>query len=253
MMKQTKKPAPVNGHVKKYFGGSLEIVDAKKPLWLMPSWNDFLNAVRFDAEHCGFANTAARLLGATKILFFKKAVYVDHVGEDGIRRIYRYIPSPAVTKTIKDFDDEKLDEKQVIRAFELRPPPFSLTLVGMRRQNRKWSRTDAGRAIEVARKSESRVKVLCRDVENTKEKLARIINRSPTAPSAGEAKKQLSNLRKQLAAAVDDARDKKQIAEKLRTNPYRPANKPQPIQRKGGHTRDGRFFWQPTKAAHVNA
>jgi hypothetical protein len=136
---------------------SLEVVEAKKPLQLFPTQEDWDTAVPKDPEHCGFANCAHRVCGATQAHFFKKYVYIDHVGDDGIRRVHRYVVSPGVYRAIAVFDEtEKMREKP--RAFILRPPSSAETLHGARARNRRWSQGMMGQAVKAEQKSRTELR-----------------------------------------------------------------------------------------------
>jgi len=249
-MKKQDRYARARRLIENYFGGELEIIDAKRSLTLLPSENDFANAVKRDPHKCGFARTCARLLRSTKVLFFKRAVYIDHFGEDGVRRIYRYVPSTAVIKTLSAFDAGKLKSNQVLRAFILRPASQSQTLAGQRRQRRAWRRTDSGRAIEALRHADRYVTEIVRDVDNTKERLARLEKQfSPKAASVVETKGQLKKLRDRLAVAVDDRRDKEKAAKEVRKSSFNTALSRPRRREVDANIRGGRFFWNPEQAS----
>ena len=95
--------------LRKYFG-NLEIAEAKRPLTLFPNWGDFKDAVKHDPHNCGFARCAARTTGASSALFFKEAVYIDHIGPDGIKRAYRYIADSHIYRVLAAFDKGKVQE-----------------------------------------------------------------------------------------------------------------------------------------------
>lgn len=249
-MKKQDRYARARRQIEKYFGGELEIVDAKRMLTLLPDEKDFANAVKRDPHKCGFARTCARLLRSTKVLFFKRAVYIDHFGEDGVRRIYRYVPSTAVTHTLDAFDAGKLKPNQVLRAFILRPASISQTLAGQRRQRRAWRRTDSGRAIEALRHADRHVSEVVRDVNNTKERIERLEKQySPKAPSVVEAKGQLRKLRDRLSDAIDTRRTKEAEAKEVRNHGFGTGlSRPKPRE-VDANIRGGSFFWNPEHAS----
>jgi len=244
---QQKKYARARQELEKYFGEKLEVVDAKKPLTLLPNEVDFSGGIKFDPGRCGFARTCIRLMDAHRCLFFENTVYIDHRGEDGVRRIYRYVPSAATARTLKAFDQGELKLHDVLRAFVLNPPPISRTLIQQRRQRRAWRRTKSGRAIENLRHAVLREKGIRRDIENQQERRVRLEKQySPEAPSVIETKTQLKKLRERLSNAVEDRRNKETIAKDVRNHAVGQGTA-QP-KRHIVNARRGIFFWNTDQA-----
>lgn len=227
-MKETMKQPRMHKILEKAFPG-LKIKDAPKDLRLFPTELDFKNAVRKDPEHCGFANCAARVCGSTQAHFFTRYAYIDHPGDDGVRRVYRYCISKDVHDAIADFDEFGVRVGKKMRAFTLRAPKPSEKLEAQRKANRKWRTGPTAKAItaekaarvelrrcerefdqatllardtnigtDKVRENEARVRAARLQTRKAKEKLAAAVERAKKARLAtygtGKAKPRLRNL-----------------------------------------------------------
>lgn len=228
-------PNKVRSELRKVFG-KLEIADAKKPLLLFPDAKDFKSATRLDPYNCGFKRAAARLCGATAALVFKSAAYFDYPGEDGVRRIYRHIPTSAAREAIEAFDAKGPEAVKTGRCFRFEAVSKSYTLKEHAARQRK-ERKGPKRALWEARlakfqhkKAEVRLHEIEGDLRRQKARLDRLSEQySPKAKSVLEAKTQVDRLSKVKAEQrerVADARLKvaetEKKAEKIRQIPYRP-------------------------------
>lgn len=146
----------VNKRIKVEFGG-LEILDAKVPLRLQPMPCDVIGATPKDPTNCVFARTSRRMYGSIKVLFWQFWAYVDLVGEDGVRRVYRYRITQAMHRLLAAFDRGEPIEQG--RAFVLLPPSKGSTLLAQRRRSKQDGRTKRGklarRVVQVRRNLKS--------------------------------------------------------------------------------------------------
>ncbi len=160
----------------------LDIVDAKKPLLLFPTQEDFDKGVRMDPTHCGFANCVHRICGSTQAHFFKRYVYVDHFNDAGKKRVHRYCVSKNVLDALSKFD--RGNKVNVKRAFVLRAPSPSETIEAQRAFNKKWQRGDTAKALVAERKARTELRRSERELEQA----SAIAKRTDAAPDSAKAK-----------------------------------------------------------------
>jgi hypothetical protein len=84
------------------------------------------------------------MYGARAAMFWKHWCYVDLIGRDGVRRLYRYRTSTAGRRQVEDFDHGQ--PFQPGTAFVLRPPGKGSTLTNKRKTGAKWRKTKTGKA-----------------------------------------------------------------------------------------------------------
>jgi len=178
----------------------LEVADAKKPLLLFPTQEDFDKGVRMDPLHCGFANTVHRACGSTQAHFFKRYVYIDHPGDDGKRRVYRYCISKHVLNTIEAFDRGK--KVKVSRAFVLRAPAPSETMQAQRAFNKTWQKGGTAKALKAEAKARTELRRSEREFEQATA-IAKKIDATPVSPKAKEVQRRVTAAKTQLAKARD--------------------------------------------------
>lgn len=226
-MPYKKSNAP--GKLLKSHFGSMEISEAKKELTLFPVWSDFENAVRNDPHLCGFARCAARAIGATNALFFKRYVYIDHFGPDGKKRVYRYTAGKAVFRTLEAFDKGRVKKGDVLREFRLMPPSPSDTLKGKRKTTLRWRRSDSGKAILAEQEARNALRVVTNQRDRLKDLLEEARQTAPQAARTKELRQRLDNAVKAVEKArvkVDQkaARAKDARRESYATAPAKPRN-----------------------------
>lgn len=178
----------------------LEIVDATHSLTLFPSKADFDKAVRQDPRHCGFANCTARICGSTQAHFFKRYVYLDRLGEDGVRRVYRYVTSKSVFETLANFDMKRRID--IRRSFILRAPPRSQTIRAMRKANRKWRGSDIAKGIEAEAKARSTLSAAEREYQQALTLVERAREtEKPSSPKMRDAQRRTEAAKTRVAKA----------------------------------------------------
>lgn len=218
----------VHKMLRKYFG-DLEIQDAKMPLLLIPTEADFKSAVRKDPQKCGLSRCVGRMFGASMALFFKRFAYIDLLGPDGVKRIYRFaITGPALEQLAA------FDRSQAVRlgkSITLRPPAPQETLAGMRKRNVTWRRSEVGRAIAAEHKALDELRSATREVERTTERYQEVSEAQPaSSPKFKEAKQQLDAAQTRLRKARTRADTAVERAKRLRTHSFRPGRPPAPRQ-----------------------
>lgn len=212
--------------VRKAFG-NLEIVDAKEPLLLIPKEVDFQDAVRKDPRNCGLSRCVSRMFNASLALFFKNRAYVDIVGKDGIRRSNRFVFGKNVLSQIAAFD--RGDPLTFGRSIVLRPPPPKSTLAGERRRNRRWQRSDVGKALTAERKMQSALRVATGAAERAQEQYEIAKNKeSASSPKLKVARRQLDVARTKLREVREQAAVATVLAKELRTRSFSPKPAPKP-------------------------
>lgn len=215
--------------------GNLDIVDAESSLKLFPSGEDFKTATQNDPRNCGFQRAATRVCGATGAVVFRSAAYFDYPGKDGVRRIYRHIPSPEARAVIKLFDNKGADAVPLDRTFDFYAPSNSLTLKYMRAKSKIMRNgphkivNQAWQATRKVRDEEIKLKQATADLERFKDKLKKVMDqKSPASAVAIETKKQVERVskdvsirRKRLTENRATAADLKKKADKIRKRPFR--------------------------------
>jgi len=106
--------------------GDVPVMDAKKDLRVFIKPCDLEGATRKDPAHCVFARACKRTFDARKILFYRQVAYVELPGEDGQRRVERFIMSESMTALVKDFDEGRTTIPEA--GFLLSAPTPSQTL-----------------------------------------------------------------------------------------------------------------------------
>jgi hypothetical protein len=193
------KQARMNRILAATFKG-LEIADAKKPLLLFPTQEDFDKATRMDPLHCGFANCVQRACGSTQAHFFKRYVYLDHFGDDGKRRAYRYVVTKNVLDTLSAFD--RGQRVKVKRAFVLRAPAPSHTIQSMRAANKKWRGSDTAKALKAEAKAQTELRRSERELEQATT-IAKRTDAAPDSAKAKEVQRRVTAAKAQLTKARD--------------------------------------------------
>lgn len=84
--------------------GDLEVRDAKDDLRVAIHQGDVAKGKRKDPENCALAQACMREFDSTAAVFFKSRAYVDVLGEDGVRRVERFVLSPEARKIVASFD-----------------------------------------------------------------------------------------------------------------------------------------------------
>lgn len=215
-------------HIKIEFG-HLELVDATEPLRLQPLPCDIEGAVRKDPMRCMFTKCTSRMYGATKVIFWKSSAYIDLVGPDGIRRVYRYVVSHAMVKLMKAFDrGQPFDEG---RAFILLPPSPSKSLKVMRAKAKCYNKSENGkimRRAQMARHAQKRATLVMQAARAYLEK----VKTAPAAESPAALAEQ-ERAKAALDSAVQDVKEKRAEAEeawknasKVSTRPVTPPGEP---------------------------
>jgi|SRR5215471_2956169 len=213
---------PTQKHLRKVFG-DLPVVDATSDLKLFPQQSDFASGVPLDPHRCGFARCGRRQVGATAALVFFYTSYFDHVGEDGVQRIYRYSNGTRVRSIARKFDRRGASAVNTDRAFIFHPPSHSNTLRRQRAKGRRLRRSPRGKLLINTWMTGRRLQDAERDLGNMTEKLERLsISRSPAAPSVVETKTQIQRLRTRVRELRDDYHDKAKRADKVRIRPAIP-------------------------------
>jgi hypothetical protein len=178
----------------------LEVADAKKPLLLFPTQEDFDTATRMDPMHCGFANCVHRSCGSTQAHFFKHYVYIDHFGDDGKRRVYRYCISKNVLDTLASFD--RGQKVRVKRAFVLRAPAPSETMHAQRAFNKKWRNSDTAKALNAETKARAELRRSERELEQAVT-IAKKIDAPSDSTKAKDVQRRVISAKTQLSKARD--------------------------------------------------
>lgn len=220
-MKKTRKPprSPSQKKLREVFG-DLPLTDATEPLTIFPTEEDFKQAVPLDPHNCGFARCAERVAQSRYALVFGGATYFDHVGSDGVRRIYRYYNAKVTRRVIRAFDrGEKID---VSRPFVFLPPSKSNTLRAVRARAKRLRASPRSQVILKEWTSRKRMLQAEADQANLAERLERLAGRkSPASPQVTEATEQLRALKSRLRCLRDDFHAAQKAANEVRLNPYR--------------------------------
>lgn len=161
-MKSAKPKTIVHKMIHKAFG-NLEIKDATTALLLVPTESDFKAAIRKDPRNCGLSRCVGRMFGAQLALFFKRFAYIDMVGQDGKRRVWRYTVSVPAMKQLSAFD--RAEHVKTGRAIKLLPPSPGRTMAGMRKTNIRWRKSDVGKAVAAEQTARSALRVAERELE----------------------------------------------------------------------------------------
>jgi hypothetical protein len=207
----------------------LEIADAREPLHLFPSQEDFEQGVRMDPHHCGFANCAHRVCGSTAAYFFKRYVYLDRFDEDGKRKVFRYTVTKNVFDALAAFDQGKRVKLQ--RAFILRAPSESDSIKGMRVRNKAYRRSDVAKAIKRRKKAEKLLMAATGDLKRNE----RIWDRAKDKPAQSKRYQDAQQRLEASKGAVAKARDEFDAAKareaELRTVRFATAAAREPVKR----------------------
>lgn len=220
-MSKTKHKTQTHRTVAKAFG-NLDIKDAPTALLIVPTDSDFKSAVRKDPRNCGLSRCVGRMFGSTLALFFKRFAYIDMVGQDGKRRVFRYTVSVPAMKQLAAFD--RAEQVKTGCAIKLLPPSPGRTMVGMRKTNTRWRRSDVGKAVAAEQAARSALRAAEREVEKAQSHYQDAKSEhGSTSPVLKMAEKQ-----KHAAATIlHKARDRMEAAEqrskKLRSVSFRPS------------------------------
>lgn len=209
--------------------GNLEVKDATTPILLVPTESDFKSAVRKDPENCGLSRCVGRMFGARLALFFKNFAYIDIVGPDGKRRVWRYTISAPALKQLAAFD--RSETLSLGRSIQLLPPSPGRTMVGMRRQNTTWRRSEVGKAIAAEQRAISELRAAARQVEKAQtvyeEAKAEHGATSPVIKMAEKQKKAATVILQKARVRVETTAER---AKRLRSGTFKPSNPPKPRQ-----------------------
>jgi hypothetical protein len=116
--------------------GDLEVRDAKNDLRIPIIAEDVKRADRKDPERCVLAQACMREFASSAVIFFKSRAYVDLVGDDGVRRVERFIMTTAAREVVAAFDrGEPVPAGG--RWLVLRAPTKSTTLEADRKRDRR--------------------------------------------------------------------------------------------------------------------
>lgn len=138
--------------VEREFQG-LELVEAEDDLKLLVRASDVAEAYALQKEHafhdarrfstCMVAVGTAHQLGSNRIAIYKSRAIIEHAGDDGVTRAYRYIIQGPTKAAIAAFDRETLPEKDIM--VKLYAPLPHQTLEGQRQYDvRKRAERAAG-------------------------------------------------------------------------------------------------------------
>lgn len=223
----------------------LKIVEATVPLTLFPTQDDFDKGVPHDPQHCGFANTAARICGSTAAHFFSRYVYIDRVDDDGERKVFRYVTGLKIYKVLASFD--KRQKVAVRRSFVLMPPSKSNTLEAHRRYNKSFRKGNTFKAIQAEKKAVAELTRAERELEQAKSIKSQLdfpagSTRAKAATQRIEAAKaQVMQARAKADEAIKRAKEVRY--DKFRTAPAKPPRK------YDVHVRSGTGAWMAGKTA----
>jgi hypothetical protein len=117
--------------------GDLEVRDAKADLRIPVIAEDVKKAKRRDPERCVLAQACMREFASSAVVFFKSRAYVDLVGDDGVRRVERFIVNGAAREVVEAFDREE-PVPAGGRWLVLKAPGKSMTLDAQRKLNRQY-------------------------------------------------------------------------------------------------------------------
>lgn len=118
-------------------------IDAKKPLAIVVTKNDIVNAKQKDSKCCAFARAAKRQFKAKNAYFFLGTAWIEH--DD---KLIRYKLPPSVQKEIVAFDRSK---SMAEGKYQLTPPSKTSTLKHKRAVNteNRTVRKNTGKAPRV--------------------------------------------------------------------------------------------------------
>jgi hypothetical protein len=211
---------PVQLRLREVFG-DLELVDAKEPLTVFPTHEDFEAATQADPHGCGFQLCAKRICKSKAALVFRTASYIDHPGKDGVRRIYRYINSSGVRRAVFAYDTRGAAAVDTSAPFVFYAPAPSLTLKVAQRRSRALRRGPR-RVILDHWEAKRKLRQYETDLSNQSERLERLrAERSPQSPLVIETREQVDRLQVQARRWRERERELRSEADALRTKPYR--------------------------------
>lgn len=227
-MKISKPKTVVHKMLTKAFG-NLEIKDATTALLLVPTESDFKAAVRKDPRNCGLSRCVGRMFGATLALFFKRFAYIDMVGQDGKRRVWRYTVSVPAMKQLSAFD--RAEHVKAGRAIKLLPPSPGRTMASMRKTNVKWRKSDVGKAIAAEQQARSALRVAERELEKAQSHYQEAkAEHGASSPVIRMAEKQKQAAGTMLGKARERVATAAERSKKLRSISFRPSVTPKPRQ-----------------------
>jgi hypothetical protein len=207
--------------------GNLEVKDAVTPLLLVPTEDDFKSAVRKDPKNCGLSRCVGRMFGATLALFFKRFAYIDMVGEDGKRRVWRFVVSEPARKQLSAFD--RAEHVKTERAIRLLPPSPGRSMAGMRKTNMRWRRSDVGKAVAAETKARSSLRVAEREAERAQSRYVEAkAEHGSSSPVLRMAEKQKAAATTELRKARDKVAVTVERSKKLRSISFRNTEAPKP-------------------------
>lgn len=202
--------------LRKHFAklGDLEVVEAEAPLRLQPMPCDLKYAKPREPDRCVYVFCARRQHRATSIVFWKTSAYIDLVGLDGVRRIERFILTPAVRREIEKFDAGK--KFNVGRAFILKAPVDHDTVASGRARTKARLATSRGRTIHRAAQTRWSLRAAEARLVKAKGDLADTANaHKPQSPKMETARVRVREAKVAVLTARERADDAWRKAKKL--------------------------------------
>jgi hypothetical protein len=129
--------------VRRLLGKDVEIIDAKRELRVFIRPEDLAKAVIRDPGECVFAQACKRQFGAGTVFFWRSRAFVELPGEDGVRRVERFVLPKEMRKLIEDFDSGRTIIPEA--GFLLNAPTESQTLEHERIRRRPRRRLERER------------------------------------------------------------------------------------------------------------
>jgi hypothetical protein len=113
--------------LKRVFNG-MEVVDATFSLALHLKNEDYIGAIPNSLTDCVFAKTSKRMHDSGAMLFCKSIAYVDLEGEDGVRRVHRFVIGAKMKRSLLLFDKSGGTERTEDGTYMLLAPSKTATL-----------------------------------------------------------------------------------------------------------------------------
>lgn len=140
-----KRPRKQTETLVRYYG-DMKVVEAKNAVMLHITEADVKGAIPRDPHNCAFAQACRRIFESTTVSFMRSYSYMDMVGSDGIRRLYRFKNPVATKRVIEEFDRTR--KMPVGLTFRLDPMPKGHTLDRKKKRADKYNkRKQAGEVV----------------------------------------------------------------------------------------------------------
>jgi hypothetical protein len=107
----------------------LQLQDAEKPLKIVVTQNDIVNAKQLNSRSCAFARAAKKMPGVKGAFFFRTKAYLQYD-----EKMVRYHLPPSVQFEITSFDRLGVVESG---AYNLKPPGINASLIVRRKKTRE--------------------------------------------------------------------------------------------------------------------